>query len=124
PRAAEVTEKDGRPGPPPRLGPKKGHQLAAGADRVPRRAAQVDAARARGTQPARAPLGHPPRRLLEQAPHLLGLRPCHLVEILVPKKLLRAVAARARRELGRVLLPVHLRGVEAKGIRPDLRPLR
>src|SRR5205823_13063208 len=45
-RPAYVADEHERPAPHPRLAAKKGHQLAAGADRVPRRPAQVDAARA------------------------------------------------------------------------------
>jgi len=64
------------------------------------------------------------RSLLEEAADLLGLGPRHFFEVFVPEQLLRAVTTRPGRELGRVLLAVHLRGVESEGVRPDLGALR
>src|SRR5579864_9405792 len=113
-RAAHVADQHQGPPPDPRSAPEQRHQLSAGANRVSRRAPEVDAPRPSRPKAPRPPFRDTPRRLLEEPPHLLGPPPCHLFEVLVPEELLGAVATRARRELLGILLAAHLRGIEAK----------
>src|ERR1700694_5088073 len=93
------------------------------ADRVPGRSPEVDASGASRSKPARAPLRHPPWRLLQESPDLFRLRPRHLLEVLVAQQLFCAVTAGARGEFLVLALAVHLRGVQAERVGPGLRPL-
>src|SRR4029077_6688070 len=123
-RPADVADQDQRPAAEPWTPTVQPHQLPARTDGVSRCSAQVDPAALGRPQTARLTLGHPPRRLFEQAPDLLGLLPGHLVEVLVAEELLRAVAAGAGWNRAGVLLAVHLRAAQAKGAGPGLGTLR
>src|SRR6202521_5959262 len=122
-RAAHIADEHQRPPPDARLAPEESHQLAARANRVTGRSPEVDASGGSGSKPARAPLRHPPWRLLQESLDLFRLRPRHLLEVLVAQQLFCAVTAGARGEFLVLALTVHLRGVQAERVGPGLRPL-
>ncbi len=122
-RAAHVADEDQRPSSHTRLTTEESHELTARADRMAGRTPQVDPAHARRAQAPGPPFRHPPGRLLQQAPDLLGLGPGHLLEVFVAEQLLGAVAARAGWKIGRVLLAAHLGGIQSQRVSPQLRAL-
>src|SRR5260370_4414878 len=104
-RAADVAHEDDWPPAQPRALVEEAHELAAGTDRVPGRPAQIDSARPRRAKPARLAFLHPPWRLRQHAPDLLGLLPRHRVEVLVAPHLLGGAAARRPGPSARFILP-------------------
>src|ERR1700693_6022748 len=94
-RTAHVADEHQRPSAYSWTAMKQTHHLAARPNRVASGAAQVKAPGMRRPQASGLALGHAPRRGLEQLAYLLGLLPGHLLEVLVPQQLLRAIAARA-----------------------------
>src|SRR5205814_8465078 len=114
-RAAHVADQHERPPPHTRTAVEECHQLPTRPDRVAGGAAKVDASVARWSQAACPALGDPPGRLFQQPPHLLGLGPRHLFEILLPEQLLGAVTTRACGEFAVLAVAVELRVVETEG---------
>src|SRR5579884_996452 len=122
--AADVAEQHQRATAQARPAVQQPHQLPAGADGLPGRAPEVHLAMSRRPQPARAALGHPPGRLLEQPLHLLRLLPGEVLEVLLAEQLLGAVARAAGGGSLLLRLARDLGLVHAQGLQPGPGPLR